>query len=95
MCHVTGGGLLNFQRLSKFGFRFDAPLSPPEIFQWIQETGKISQAEMYRTFNMGMGYAYVVPPVSVDAVTKIVDGARVVGEIIEKPGAWLGDVQVT
>lgn len=95
MCHVTGGGLLNFLRLSKFGFRFDAPLTPPEIFRWIQETGKISPIEMYRTFNMGMGYAYVVPPESVDAVTKLVEGARVVGEIIEKPGAWLGDVQVT
>ena len=50
---------------------------------------------MYRTFNMGMGYAYVVPPASVETVTKAVDGARVVGEVIEKPGAWLGDVQVT
>ena len=95
MCHITGGGLLNFLRLSKFGFRFDNPLTPPEIFRWIQETGKISPIEMYRTFNMGMGYAYVVPPESVDAVTKLVDGARVVGEVIEKPGAWLGDVQVT
>jgi phosphoribosylformylglycinamidine cyclo-ligase len=95
MCHVTGGGLLNFLRLSKFGFRFDNPLTPPEIFRWIQETGKISPIEMYRTFNMGMGYAYVVPPESVDAVTKLVDGARVVGEVIEKPGAWLGDVQVS
>ena len=95
MCHVTGGGLLNFLRLSKFGFRFDNPLTPPEIFRWIQETGKISPIEMYRTFNMGMGYAYVVPPESVDAVTKLVEGARVVGEVIEKPGAWLGNVQVT
>jgi hypothetical protein len=42
-----------------------------------------------------MGYSYVVPPESVDAVTKLVEGARVVGEVIEKPGAWLGDVQVT
>ena len=95
MCHITGGGLLNFLRLSKFGFRFDAPLQPPGIFRWIEETGRISTVEMYRTFNMGMGYAYVVPPASVETVTKAVDGARVVGEVIEKPGAWLGDVQVT
>jgi len=95
MCHITGGGLLNFLRLSSYGFRFDAPLRPPAIFSWIQETGKISDVEMYRTFNMGMGYAYVVPPVSVDEVTKMVPGAQVVGEVTEKPGAWLGHVQVT
>ena len=29
MCHVTGGGLLNFNRLSKYGFRFDTPITPP------------------------------------------------------------------
>lgn len=95
MCHVTGGGLLNFLRLSAFGFRFDDPITPPEIFQWIEETGHISKVEMYRTFNMGMGYSYIVPPDAVDAVLKAVDGAKVVGEVIEKPGAWLGDVQVT
>jgi phosphoribosylformylglycinamidine cyclo-ligase len=95
MCHVTGGGLLNFLRLSKFGFRFDNPLTPPEIFRWIEETGKISKVEMYRTFNMGMGYSYVVPADAADKVTAMVPGARVVGEVIEKPGAWLGDMQVT
>ncbi len=95
MCHITGGGLLNFLRLSKFGFRVDTPLQPPEIFRWIQETGSISTVEMYRTFNMGMGYAYVVPPASVDAVLKGAEGAKVVGEITEKPGAWLGNIQIT
>src|SRR5512138_257007 len=27
MCHITGGGLLNFNRLSEFGFRFDTPIT--------------------------------------------------------------------
>jgi len=95
MCHVTGGGLLNFKRLSRFGFRFDHPLQPPEIFTWLQETGSVSPGEMYRTFNMGMGYAYVVPPASVAGVVGAVNGAQVVGEVIETPGAWLGDLEIT
>lgn len=95
MCHVTGGGLINFKRLSSFGFRFDNPIKPPEIFTWIEETGNISPIEMYRTFNMGMGYAYVVPANGADAVKKAVPGAQVVGEVIEKPGAWLGDIEIT
>src|SRR5208283_5845382 len=94
MCHITGGGLLNFLRLCRFGFRFDNPITPPEIFQWIQETGSISENEMYRTFNMGMGYSYVVPPESVHSVIKMVKGAQVVGEVMEKHGVWLGENQI-
>ena len=95
MCHITGGGLLNFARLSRYGFRFDRPIQPPEIFTWLQETGSISTVEMYRTFNMGMGYAYVVPPPAVTGVLRAVNGAQVVGEVIETPGAWLGDTRIT
>jgi len=57
MCHITGGGLLNFRRLSSYGFSITDPLEVPAIFRWLQETGGISDLEMYRTFNMGMGYA--------------------------------------
>jgi phosphoribosylformylglycinamidine cyclo-ligase len=95
MCHITGGGLLNFKRLSPFGFRFNIPLTPPEIFSWIQKSGDISTVEMYRTFNMGMGYAYVVPEKSVAYIQKIVKGAKVVGEVVEEPGTWLKDIEIT
>jgi phosphoribosylformylglycinamidine cyclo-ligase len=95
MCHVTGGGLLNFNRLSKYGFRFDTPITPPDIFPWIQKAGDISLVEMYRTFNMGMGYAYVVPKTSVPCVLKLVKGAQVVGEVVKEPGAFLNDLEIT
>jgi phosphoribosylformylglycinamidine cyclo-ligase len=94
MCHVTGGGLLNFNRLSEYGFRFDTPITPPQIFSWIQKAGDITAAEMYRTFNMGMGFAYVVPKKSVACVQKMVKGAQVVGEVVKEPGAWLGDLEI-
>lgn len=95
MCHVTGGGLLNFTRLSKYGFRFDTTITPPGIFTWIQKTGDISNEEMYRTFNMGMGYAYVVPKGSVDCVFEMVKGAKIVGRVVKEPGAWLGKTEIT
>jgi phosphoribosylformylglycinamidine cyclo-ligase len=50
---------------------------------------------MYRTFNMGMGYAYVVPEKSVACITKMVNGAKVVGEVVKEPGAWLGEMEIT
>jgi phosphoribosylformylglycinamidine cyclo-ligase len=95
MCHVTGGGLLNFNRLSKYGFRFDTPITPPDIFSWIQKAGDISLVEMYRTFNMGMGYAYIVPKGSVECVLKMVKGAQVVGKVVKEPGAFLGEMEIT
>ena len=61
----------------------------------MQETGKISPVEMYRTFNMGMGYAYVVPPASVDHLLQEVTGAQVVGSVVRKPGVWLRDTEIT
>jgi len=95
MCHVTGGGLLNFNRLSKYGFLFDTPITPPAIFPWIQKAGDIPQVEMYRTFNMGMGYAYVVPKASVPCVLKLVKRAQVVGNVVKEPGAFLGKNEIT
>ena len=94
MCHVTGGGLLNFRRLADRGFSITDPLEPPAIFRWLQEAGSISDVEMYRTFNMGMGYAFVVPPGSADTVQSIVPGARVVGKVTEEPGVWLRGVDI-
>jgi len=95
MCHVTGGGLLNFKRLSRFGFRFTNPIEPPEIFRWLQMTGEITENEMYRTFNMGMGYAYILPESGVPAVIENVPDARVVGAIVEKPGVFLKNREIT
>jgi phosphoribosylformylglycinamidine cyclo-ligase len=95
MCHITGGGLLNFKRLSLHGFLFNSPLTPQEIFSWIQKSGDISTVEMYRTFNMGMGYAYIVPGDSAACVLKAVKGAQVVGEIVKEPGVWLRDIEIT
>jgi phosphoribosylformylglycinamidine cyclo-ligase len=95
MCHITGGGLLNFRRLSTYGFLFDSPITPPEIFSWIQKNGDISEAEMYRAFNMGMGYAYVVPKTSVAKLLKMVKGSQVVGKVVKEPGAFLGELEIT
>lgn len=94
MCHITGGGLLNFTRLSSYGFDITEPLPPHEIFTWIKEKGDIGTVEMYRTFNMGMGYAYIVPEDSVDCVLSRVDGSRVVGRVSATPGVRLAGTPI-
>jgi phosphoribosylformylglycinamidine cyclo-ligase len=92
MCHVTGGGLLNFPRLTRFGFSFDTPLPVPEVFRWIQENGSIDRDEMYRTFNMGMGYAIIAPEENIPDIVREVPDASVVGSIVRDPGISLNGI---
>jgi phosphoribosylformylglycinamidine cyclo-ligase len=94
MCHVTGGGLLNFTRLTGHGFAFTHPLPVPPVFSWLQEKGGVDPVEMYRTFNMGMGYAYIVPETSVKTVLGMVPGAAPVGEIVAGSGVRVQGLEI-
>jgi phosphoribosylformylglycinamidine cyclo-ligase len=66
--HVTGDAYLKFNRLREFsgdiGFEFNN-FKPQQIFTLIQKTaanigGNISDEEMFKTFNMGWGFALIV-----------------------------------
>jgi phosphoribosylformylglycinamidine cyclo-ligase len=96
MAHVTGGGLTeNIPRILPEGtaavLRRSAWTAPP-VFEWLQEAGNIATAEMYRTFNCGIGMALVVAPEHAEAALTCLRGgseiAAVIGEITERtPGA--------
>jgi phosphoribosylformylglycinamidine cyclo-ligase len=60
MAHITGGGMLNMLRITKYGFQLDNLPEPQMIFKKIQESGGIPDEEMYRTFNMGVGFCVIV-----------------------------------
>ena len=49
----------------------DLPPIPP-IFLLIQEYGHIENAEMFRVFNMGIGFCIIAPETDVDQIIKIV-----------------------
>lgn len=93
-CHITGGGLNNLRRLGNFGFSIVDPLPPQPIFTWIEIIGDVEREEMYRTFNMGMGFALIAPQKSVDTVLGMVPDARVVGEVVVSPGVWLEGMEI-
>ncbi|MBI1734888.1 MAG: phosphoribosylformylglycinamidine cyclo-ligase [Candidatus Rokubacteria bacterium] len=89
MAHVTGGGITgNLPRVLPEGRRAIVRRSAwevPAVFSALQEGGRVSDAEMFRTFNMGIGYVMVVPPADADAATRLLEdrGERVfrLGEI--------------
>src|SRR5207245_9598075 len=59
LAHITGGGFSKLNRIvsqAGLGAELDTLPDSPPIFQIIQEDGRISDREMYRTFNMGVGF---------------------------------------
>jgi len=80
LAHITGGGLLNLKRITNLGFNLSDPLAPQEIFNMIQAEG-VDIEEMYKTFNMGMGFAIIAPENEVTRIKSLSEGARQVGTI--------------
>jgi phosphoribosylformylglycinamidine cyclo-ligase len=79
--HVTGDAYRKFDRLTDFskgiGFEFDN-FSPQPIFNLIQKTaaelgGMITDEEMFKTFNMGWGFAVIVDRKDGDSVLNILE----------------------
>ncbi|WP_396593105.1 phosphoribosylformylglycinamidine cyclo-ligase [Brevundimonas sp. R86498] len=70
--HITGGGLIeNPPRCIAEGLSasFDWDAWPmPHVFQWLAETGGISDHEMRRTFNCGIGFILIVSPENAEPV---------------------------
>jgi phosphoribosylformylglycinamidine cyclo-ligase len=85
MANITGGGLRNLLRLKNgVGFEVSEPAKPNPVFGVLQELGDVTDQEMYQTFNMGMGFALVVPEhQAADAVEKAGKGAKVVGRAVK------------
>ncbi|HOS96904.1 MAG TPA: phosphoribosylformylglycinamidine cyclo-ligase [Deltaproteobacteria bacterium] len=84
--HITGGGFIdNIPRVlparSCAVIRKDAWEVPP-IFRFIRDIGKIEDAEMYRTFNMGVGMVLVVSPRDADDVMLRLKGLKESADVI-------------
>jgi phosphoribosylformylglycinamidine cyclo-ligase len=88
--NITGDAYLKFNRLTAFsgdiGFEFNN-FKPQPIFRLIQETaaglgGTISEEEMFKTFNMGWGFALIVDKE---------DGERAI-DVLEKTGAQAEEI---
>ena len=74
LAHITGGSFTKLNRLNK---KIDYNLEKfPEIsgiFKQIQYDGKIVTTEMYKTFNMGIGFCLILSPDLVDPIKSIFD----------------------
>ncbi|MGK0619569.1 phosphoribosylformylglycinamidine cyclo-ligase [Meiothermus cerbereus] len=90
MAHITGGGVFeNLPRVLPEGLgaeirRGSFPIPP--IFELIQRAGQIDEQEMYRVFNMGLGYILVLSPDMASGAGTLLPQTYPVGYIMESPG---------
>jgi len=91
LANITGGAFSKLMRIGEkagVGFLLNNMPELPEIFKLIQKEGNVSDREMYRTFNCGIGFCVVVPG---DESEKVVDicknhgiNARKIGKVVEE-----------
>ena len=85
MAHITGGGLIeNLPRILPKGF--EARINKgiweiPPVFSMLKKIGRLEEREMYRTFNMGIGYVIIA---SEEEAAEIVNVVKQQGE-----DAWI------
>ena len=75
MAHITGGGFPdNIPRVLPKACNAEidrASWEVPTIFKFIQNQGKVDREEMYRVFNMGIGYVVILPKKELQKATNI------------------------
>lgn len=94
MAHITGGGLIdNTPRMLPKGTDAIIDLAAwevPAIYKWIEEKGQIDPIEMYRVFNMGIGYVIAVSQKEAGKVLNALESAKAnpihIGHIEEGTG---------
>lgn len=94
MAHVTGGGLTeNVPRMLPEGCgvvidRGNWPI--PSIFPYLQQIGQVPLEDMYRTFNMGLGFVLAVPAEQAEQVISLSqqlgEGAYLIGQVTAGAG---------
>src|SRR5438445_11979020 len=97
LAHITGGSFTKLLRLKKTGYMLDNMPEPPEIFQLI-ENEDVEKQEMYKTFNMGVGFCLIVPEEEGERIDEIFKKhglkSRQIGSIIEKKEVFVDSLRI-
>ncbi len=94
IAHITGGGLLeNPPRIlpPNLALQIQRTWEIPPVFPWLQKLGSVSDSEMFRVFNMGIGLVLVVAPYYADSVARTLTKEAgvpswVIGDVVEGDG---------
>ncbi|MEA3183344.1 MAG: phosphoribosylformylglycinamidine cyclo-ligase [Gammaproteobacteria bacterium] len=89
LAHITGGGITdNIPRVLSEGLEVVLERKSWQrdpVFDWLQRTARIDSAEMYRTFNCGIGMVAIVPKEHAQAAVNLLNSrgetATIIGEV--------------
>ena len=89
LAHITGGGITdNIPRVLSDGLEVvleRGSWQRDPVFDWLQRTARIDTAQMYRTFNCGIGMVAIVPNEHAQAAVNLLNSrgetAAVIGEV--------------
>ncbi|MDX2426579.1 MAG: phosphoribosylformylglycinamidine cyclo-ligase [Cycloclasticus sp.] len=101
LAHITGGGITeNLPRVLPDNTVANVTLGSwpkPAVFDWLQQQGNITDDEMLKTFNCGIGMVVCVPSHGVDAVLEQLkhsgESAFIIGHIAHADGEPLVNYQ--
>ena len=86
LAHITGGGFTNLRRLKKgVGYEITNLPEVPEIFKLIYEQN-VDLKEMYKVFNMGVGFVVICDEKEADAIMKTLDeycNCQIIGKVTD------------
>jgi len=86
LAHITGGGFLeNIPRILPDGVSVEinrGSWTEPPIFGMMQNLGNVSETEMFRTFNMGIGMVLICSQFDVETITHEISHGYDIGKVI-------------
>ena len=89
MAHITGGAFANLLRLRRARYEVDSLPPTPPIMGLIASQG-VADAEMYRTFNMGVGLCIIAAEPDADGIVSALRRHRVGAQVIGRVSAGAG-----
>ena len=97
LAHITGGSFTKLLRLKKIGFELNSLPKVPPLMKLIQDQG-VSRLEMYKTFNMGVGFCVIAPTAEVAKINRIFKKHRIssqkIGQIVKKTGVFINSEKI-
>ncbi|MEM2920121.1 MAG: phosphoribosylformylglycinamidine cyclo-ligase, partial [Candidatus Nitrosocaldus sp.] len=99
IAHITGGAFKKLTRLnSNLKFVLNSMPEPPAIFKLVKMHAGLDDAEMYSTFNMGIGMCVIAAKGDEDAIISICKNhdmdAYVIGKVEEGKGVYVNDIRL-
>jgi phosphoribosylformylglycinamidine cyclo-ligase len=97
LAHITGGSFTKLLRLKEIGYEIDSLPKLPPIMGLIEEQG-VKIDEMYKTFNMGVGFCVIVPKDQVNNALTIFRRHKIlsqeIGQITSKKGVFVNSKKI-